>query len=723
MRVANQRGIALIGVLILSALLLSLAVTLAVHVTSDSQQRGALGRGITGFYAAESGLNRAVGEYRDLFLGNELPRGAAFDEHSFALGDRQVVYKLTEQPGNPRRIALPAGELFAGASALEYRYTVRAKSVDTTSRSESAVGAELLVGYIPVFQFIALYATDLEISPGPPIRLQGRVHTNGNLYLNAAGGPLSIEDDPATGVNAVQVSAAQAIYRGRKSENRCDGTVQVDALADDDPTNGDLDARSLPCRSGTTTQIPADEAAHWKGSLLAGLDSVAMPKPDIIKPPASVSAGGATDAGIYWSKADLRIVLRVNQNGQLPGGPALPYRVEIVDAGGNQELARTAQLHAFMSDGVWNAGQAAGRGPSTFPGTMPVFITDLPFAAGSTCTDAAPACANAMPASYAPALPANPPPPLAPRGLAAGAGVYTEQMGVGDPIGGPFTFDLDYRRGGFYNWREKKWMLLLNLNLRDLILWNQQNGQPFFPTADRSDDGIVIFVTIDGPDSRGVNNYGVRIFGSPDLPLPGGIGASPDPTGVTVVSDQALYLVGDFNRGADAGGLPRQPVSIVGDSLNVLSQAYWRSANPALCGANCCTTQFCRDGQSALPLGDAARNAQSTSINAAFLAGVDTTPAGFPGERYYNGGLENYPRLHENWTGRSLTYRGSFVSLGEPAHVAGRWCGTGGAPCDIYNPPNRTWSFDGAFNDVVNLPPLTPRLVHLEQIVFSEDFK
>src|SRR6185295_4571137 len=162
-----------------------------VHVTSDSQQRGALGRGITGFYAAESGLNRAVGEYRDLFLGDELPRGAAFDEHSFALGDRQVVYKLTEQPGNPRRIALPAGELFAGASALEYRYTVRAKSVEASSRSESAVGAELLVGYIPVFQFIALYATDLEISPSPPMRLQGRVHTNGNLYLNAAGGPLS----------------------------------------------------------------------------------------------------------------------------------------------------------------------------------------------------------------------------------------------------------------------------------------------------------------------------------------------------------------------------------------------------------------------------------------------------------------------------------------------------------------------------------------------------
>ena len=30
------------------------------------------------------------------------------------------------------------------------------------------------------------------------------------------------------------------------------------------------------------------------------------------------------------------------------------------------------------------------------------------------------------------------------------------------------AFDTDYRRGGFYNWRERKWMLLLNINVSDL---------------------------------------------------------------------------------------------------------------------------------------------------------------------------------------------------------------------------------------------------------------
>jgi hypothetical protein len=272
-------------------------------------------------------------------------------------------------------------------------------------------------------------------------------------------------------------------------------------------------------------------------------------------------------------------------------------------------------------------------------------------------------------------------------------------------------FDGDYRRGGFYNWREQKWMLLLNINIRDLILWNSQNGSPFFSSTDNTEGGIVIFITIDGPNSNVINNYGVRVFGSATLPappLPAGIGANADPTGVTVVSDQALYVLGDFNSGGN-----RQPASLIGDSVNVLSQNYW-TAQAA------CATVFCRDGQSVQALAN--RVAANTTINAAFLGGVDTTPPN-GGTANYNGGLENYPRFHETWAGgRTLTYQGAFVSLGTPAHVNGKWCGTGAA-CNIYDPPTRVWNFDPAYNDAANLPPLTPRFVYVQQVLFTEDFK
>jgi hypothetical protein len=727
-RVGDNRGMALIGVLTLSALLLSLAIALAVWVNSDTQLRGAFGSEVTGFYAAESGLNEGMGEFRNIFLDYDVPSGSDFDARSFSLANRQVTYQLTERPGNPQNIVIPAGELFAGVSALQYRYTITSKATTANSDIEAAVGADFLVGYLPLFQFVAFYKNDLEVSPGPAMHLQGLVHTNGDLYLNGTSGPLYIEDNPPAGVFTVQVSAGKDIYRGRKSDNQCNGTVWVDMLEDTAPADGNLDPRALLCNGGATRKVPTSELAQWKGSMIAGLGNIAVPTGDIIKPPLGVSPGGATDPGVYWQKADLRIVLHVNRNGQLPGGAALPYLIEVVDAGGAQDPARTAQLYAFMSDGAWNAGQIAGRGPSSFPGTMPIFVTDLPFAAGSGCMQGTPACANTVSNSYAPALPAAPQAPLVARTLAAPAGVYTEAMGQGNPVGGPFSFDLDYRRGGFYNWREQKWMLLLNINVRDLIVWNAQNGEPFFATADSSEGGLVIFATIDGPDSALRNDYGVRVFGSADLPIlslvgqPDGIGVATDPTGVTVASDQAMDVIGDFNRGTAAGGLPRQPASLIGDSINILSAAYWRSANPALCAGNCCSTQFCRDGQSVLGLDDAARGAQTTWVNAGLLGGVDTTPSGFPGSGSYNGGLENYPRLHEDWSNSDLNYQGSFVSLGEPAHVNGRWCGSGDA-CNIYNPPNRNWSFDAAFGNTLNLPPLTPRFVYVQQVLFTEEFK
>ena len=88
----------------------------------------------------------------------------------------------------------------------------------------------------------------------------------------------------------------------------------------------------------------------------------------------------------------------------------------------------------------------------------------------------------------------------------------------------------------------------------------------------------------------------------------------------------------------------------------------------------------------------------------------------------YNGGLENYPRFHESWTGQTLTYRGSFVSLGAPKHNNGRWCGTG-TTCNIYNPPVRNWDFDTDFMNAANLPPLTPRFVSATQTFFTENFR
>ena len=714
---------ALIGVIILSALLMALAVAMATVGRSDTQLRGAFANGITGFYAAESGLNKGMGEYRNIFLDYNVPHGTDFDPRSLSLGDRAITYRMTERAGNPQNIVIPSGELFAGLNAIQYRYIVNSSASNVRNETEAGVGAEFMVGYIPLFQFVAFYSGDLEISPSPQMNLEGRVHTNANLYLNADAGPLNIRDNPAVGVLTVQVTAGGKMYRGRKrTSNECTGNVYVDMLEDKNPKDNNLDPKELTCNgSSNTREVLASETALWKGSMFANLGNISIPEPDIIKPPLAVSNGGDADPGVYWDKADLRIVMHICAGGALcgglPGGPPLPYMIEVVNPAGVRDAAKTTALWNLMSAAAWN------NANSTYRGTMPIFITDVPLnaAGGSTCANAQPACNNNVRNSYSPRIPApmagggNPPNARDTTANGAVPGVYNEIMGAGIV---PGLFDLDYRRGGYYNWREGLWMLMLNINVRDLILWNSQNGEPFFASNDNSEGGLVIFATIDGPSSNTFNNYGVRVFGSADLPappLPGGIGVSADPTGVTVVTDQAMYVLGDFNRGVAAGGPARQPASLIGDSINVLSQRYWQ-------GAATCNTQFCRDGQSVLQVTNAARAAQTTTINAAFLGGVDTTPLN-GGTGSYNGGLENYPRFHEDWSGGpALTYQGSLVSLGTPLHVNGPWCGTG-IGCNIYNPPTRNWNFDPAFNNAANLPPLTPRFVYVQQVLFTEDFK
>jgi len=220
----DDRGMALIGVIVLTALLLSLAIALAVQVGSDTQVTGSFSSGVTGFYAAESGLNKGMGEYRNIFLDYNVPSGADFNPRTYDLGDRTVTYRLSERPGNPQNIVIPSGEVFSGLNAIQYRYIVNSIAEDINDDTEASVGAEFLVGYIPLFQFVAFYKNDLEILPGPDMLLNGRVHTNSKLYLNANNN-LNIADNPAQGVFTVQVSAGQGVFRGRKDQNTCTGTV------------------------------------------------------------------------------------------------------------------------------------------------------------------------------------------------------------------------------------------------------------------------------------------------------------------------------------------------------------------------------------------------------------------------------------------------------------------------------------------------------------------
>lgn len=717
----GDRGLTLIIVLMLVALLMAVSVALATRVRLDTRGHAAFRTSPRNFALAEAGVNEAIAQFRDIFLSGNVPAGSSASHSGdyalqpVSLGGQPIRYQLSEPVTNPTSRQLPLGVIpFGGLNVVQYNYSVSSGTPDLVNPSVQ-LRSQFQVNNIPVFQFLAFYNGRLEILPGANMTLHGRVHTNSDLYLDSSGRTLLISDNPPS-VSTVQVSAVGNLYRGRYDNATCSGTVTIDMLQDAQAPHPNLDPLTLNC-SGGTRQVPSGEIANWLGSIRANVPNIGIP----------AGYSTARPAGDYFRNADLRIVLDLTTTySQARGAGSVPlYAIVVQDENGNVDNGKTAILRNFTG---------------SRPGS--IFYTDVPVTAnnGATpCTTQGAASSHINPNYTSPGAPCdvagvadyrryNPPFQLGTGSSSANAFVYREadlngaannrdanwslsanatrdQTGNGAGIG-------DYRRGGFYNNREEKWMYLLNVDLQDLLAWNraQAAGNQLFPPNNTTNGGTVIFLSVAGPLAAGLNNYGVRVLDSPNL---GYALNGSDPTGITVASDQAIYVEGNYNSFAAPTGVgptgtawTHAPTALIGDSLNVLSQNWEGTLNSRK-----------NDQKSADALASGSRKGASTAVYAAFAVGVSATVAGT-----YNGGLENYPRFHEDWGGTTLTYRGSLVSLSTPLHVDGIWAGTGNT-YNIYNPPTRDWDYDVQFDDVAMLPPMTPTFVSVQQIVISEDFR
>jgi hypothetical protein len=105
--------------------------------------------------------------------------------------------------------------------------------------------------------------------------------------------------------------------------------------------------------------------------------------------------------------------------------------------------------------------------------------------------------------------------------------------------------------------------------------------------------------------------------------------------------------------------------------------------------------------------------AANSTYNVAMITGNHATNG--PGYGY-NGGLENLPRFHEDWAGKTSTIRGSFVNLWESQVAKGPWV----YGANNYTAPNRDWDYDTSFNNITNLPPYTPMTVRTAKKVYWE---
>jgi len=149
--------------------------------------------------------------------------------------------------------------------------------------------------------------------------------------------------------------------------------------------------------------------------------------------------------------------------------------------------------------------------------------------------------------------------------------------------------------------------------------------------------------------------------------------------GLTVVSENPVYVMGDYNT------VNKVPAAVMGDAITVLSNNW----NP---------NGYDSKGDQVTDK----RPALTTTVNAAFALGPSAESALGAG----NGQLENVIRFLENWSGRTLNYSGSIIALWHSIQATGAWrcCGSGGT--QYYRAPNRNWAYDTLFN--TSPPPGTP---------------
>jgi Tfp pilus assembly protein PilX len=734
----QDEGYAMVVVIVMLLILASLLTAFMLLSKTETASTKATSSGNTGYYAAEAGLNLRAKQVQDKFQGFNRPSGTSpgtspnawqncLDANTandgsgdFACsiqtfnGQRLVTYVVDQTAGSPISLIIPNGELYAGLSAQEYRYDVTSVALDSQNLPTAILGMRFKSRVVPMFQFVAFYQDDLDFAVPPTMTLNGPIHSNNDLYFDAS---------TTLTVNG-QVSTAGTLYRGNKIANNCNGTVNIF-----NPST----ATALGCGSSSTRRsYSQSNVSAWNDMIRVGVAPLTIPAPGDFDP---------APGKLYWEKADLRIVLKLDSSGN-------PWAVEIRD--------RDNTVNTTASTNLWNScpttnttleDEAAGDSNYELDDTVLKVASATGFNVGDVINIGTDYDSNVISAVNTTSTPNT----ITLKRQLGHSYQASPIASTGNAVRKAVVSTSDT----FYNYREKnggsgvdagRYIRMLNVDVQGLLDCAYSQNLMGKTLDDDTDGGLVWFLNVDGPNSNTnvrsasapntPNNYGVRLYNGKYLYSKQS--GAPEIKGLTVVSDQAVYIRGDYNlkddsttSGTNEGDDPAttsvterwRPAAILADTINVLSNAWNMDDSNG------------RDYSSNLPsttvlLTSSVRAASATTFNTAFLAnndisgGVNGVSGQGGGWSSSGGGLNNYPRFHENWGGIAMNYRGSFVTLGQSRRVNGPWCGSQSinASCNIYAPPNRFWSFETDFNNAANLPPVTPRFVYLRQENFTRNF-
>ncbi len=179
-----------------------------------------------------------------------------------------------------------------------------------------------------------------------------------------------------------------------------------------------------------------------------------------------------------------------------------------------------------------------------------------------------------------------------------------------------------------------------------------------------------------------------------------------DGGGFTVASENPVYVQGNYNADSSGFSSGNASAAIIADSVTLLSNS-WSDR-----GSFRSPTYVS---------GGSARTASTTWYRMAVAAGKNKPfehPSWGSDEYGLDGGTHNFLRYLENWSGSTLHYEGSLVSLYYSEYATGiyKCCNA------VYSPPDRDYKFDTEFLEPDKLPPGTPMFKDIVNLGFRQIF-
>src|SRR5580693_7786926 len=232
----RESGIALLTTILLMLLMSSLLVGFVLLISSGQKLSGYNNDYSKAFYAAEAGMEKLTADIGTLFDTNYSPSGVQINTLTTTppslTGINYVQYNgasgyainfATDSNGNPLASTnvINSGP-YQGMTALQTLYTLNV-TARTTAGSEVKLQRTTQTVGIPVFQFGIFSQTDLSFFAGPVFNFGGRTQTNGNLFLAANPGPLTLSQPVTAYLNVIRTN----LSNGYSTASSYNGTVNV----------------------------------------------------------------------------------------------------------------------------------------------------------------------------------------------------------------------------------------------------------------------------------------------------------------------------------------------------------------------------------------------------------------------------------------------------------------------------------------------------------------